>query len=96
MSFSKIAVLGLGKVGALAARLLHASGFEVTGIDTRSPSGTSPHPVLKADLAAADAIYTYLLDLIELQRAISWFQDEKSQAEQDDFVRRVKAVMSTP
>ncbi|GMQ76230.1 MAG: saccharopine dehydrogenase NADP-binding domain-containing protein [Gammaproteobacteria bacterium] len=54
MSFSKIAVLGLGKVGTLAARLLQASGFEVTGIDTRSPSRTSPHPVLQADLAAAD------------------------------------------
>ncbi len=60
MSFSKIAVLGLGKVGALAARLLQASGFEVTGIDTRSPSGSSPHPVLQADLAAADALANLL------------------------------------
>ncbi len=29
----KIAVLGLGKIGALAAQLLHDCGFEVTGID---------------------------------------------------------------
>lgn len=29
----KIAVLGLGKVGTLAAELLHQSGFEVTGLD---------------------------------------------------------------
>lgn len=60
MSFSKIAVLGLGKVGTLAARLLQASGFEVTGIDTRSQSGTSPHPVLQADLAAADELANLL------------------------------------
>ena len=31
---TKIAVLGLGKVGTLVATLLHESGFEVTGIDT--------------------------------------------------------------
>ena len=35
MSFNKVAVLGLGKVGHLAAELLQASGFEVTGIDAR-------------------------------------------------------------
>ncbi|MDP3516356.1 MAG: saccharopine dehydrogenase C-terminal domain-containing protein [Pseudohongiella sp.] len=34
-SFNKIAVLGLGKVGHLAAELLHDSGFNVTGIDSR-------------------------------------------------------------
>ena len=32
----KIAVLGLGKVGTLAAELLHDSGFTVTGIDIAS------------------------------------------------------------
>lgn len=31
----RVAVLGLGKVGLLAARLLHAGGFEVVGIDQR-------------------------------------------------------------
>ena len=35
MSFNKIAVLGLGKVGHLAAELLVESGFSVTGIDAR-------------------------------------------------------------
>jgi len=33
-----IAVLGLGKVGTLAAELLHESGFEVTGFDAAAPS----------------------------------------------------------
>lgn len=31
----KIAILGLGKVGSLAGELLHATGFDVTGFDTR-------------------------------------------------------------
>ena len=36
MTFSKIAVLGLGKVGTLAASLLRDSGFEVTGFDAKA------------------------------------------------------------
>ena len=56
MSFNKIAVLGLGKVGALTARLLQSSGFEVTGIDTRAPSHATPHPVVQADLADVDKL----------------------------------------
>jgi len=33
----RIAVLGLGKVGALAGELLHESGFQVTGFDAHDP-----------------------------------------------------------
>ncbi|MGL4321884.1 MAG: saccharopine dehydrogenase family protein [Paracoccaceae bacterium] len=36
MSFNNIAVLGLGKVGHLAAELLAGAGFTVTGIDARA------------------------------------------------------------
>ena len=36
MSFNRIAVLGLGKVGHLAADLLAGAGFEVTGLDARA------------------------------------------------------------
>ncbi|MEL6523735.1 MAG: L-lysine dehydrogenase, partial [Pseudomonadota bacterium] len=50
----KIAVLGLGKVGLLAAELLHRSGFEVTGIDKVTPRDTVPFPVASLDLADAD------------------------------------------
>ncbi len=46
----KIAVLGLGKVGALAAQLLHDSGFQVTGYDIRRPRGTLPVEVKDVDL----------------------------------------------
>ena len=49
MAFTKVAVLGLGKVGHLAAELLSDAGFEVTGIDARAVSGC-PFPVKVADL----------------------------------------------
>jgi saccharopine dehydrogenase (NAD+, L-lysine-forming) len=48
MSFSKIAVLGLGKVGHLAAELLSNADFEVTGIDARPHAG--PFHSRQADL----------------------------------------------
>jgi saccharopine dehydrogenase-like NADP-dependent oxidoreductase len=37
MPLRRIAVLGLGKVGALAANLLHDAGFDVVGFDSRTP-----------------------------------------------------------
>ena len=49
MSFSKVAVLGLGKVGHLAAELLAGAGFTVTGIDAREVK-VAPFPVTTADL----------------------------------------------
>lgn len=48
MSFNKITVLGLGKVGHLAAEMLHQSGFAVTGIDARAI--TAPFATRVADL----------------------------------------------
>ena len=58
MSFSKVAVLGLGKVGHLAAELLIESGFEVTGIDARETNSTFPTKVidLKDPAGLADAL----------------------------------------
>jgi saccharopine dehydrogenase-like NADP-dependent oxidoreductase len=52
MLFTKIAVLGLGKVGTLAATLLKQSGFDVTGFDTRAPRAPLPFPTAVADLAS--------------------------------------------
>ncbi|NNE88212.1 MAG: L-lysine dehydrogenase [Silicimonas sp.] len=49
-----IAVLGLGKVGRLAALLLDEAGFAVTGFDARIPSETLPFKVRKLDLATDD------------------------------------------
>jgi saccharopine dehydrogenase (NAD+, L-lysine-forming) len=42
MEFQRVAVLGLGKVGRLAATLLHEAGFVVTGVDARLPAGVVP------------------------------------------------------
>ncbi|WP_075995759.1 saccharopine dehydrogenase family protein [Salaquimonas pukyongi] len=50
----KIAVLGLGKVGTLAAELLHQSGFQVVGIDLRAVSKPLPFTVKQLDLNSAD------------------------------------------
>jgi saccharopine dehydrogenase (NAD+, L-lysine-forming) len=55
MPLHKIAVLGLGKVGTLAAKLLHESGFDVTGFDSRAPQEMLPFAVRTVDLGA-DAV----------------------------------------
>ena len=65
MTFSKVAVLGLGKVGHLAAELLDEAGFEVTGIDARAVTGT-PFPAEVVDLADTDAVR----DALEGQEAV--------------------------
>lgn len=54
MPFSSIAVLGLGKVGHLAADLLVDSGFAVTGVDARPNSLTVK--CVAADLANEDGL----------------------------------------
>ena len=51
-----IAVLGLGKVGALASRLLHDSGFNVTGFDVRQLGTAHPFPVQAIDVASEAAL----------------------------------------
>ncbi|WP_281857618.1 saccharopine dehydrogenase family protein [Litoreibacter halocynthiae] len=51
----KIAVLGLGKVGSLAAELLHGSGFDVTGIDLAT-RGDLPFPVVALDLTDTSGV----------------------------------------
>ena len=52
----RIAVLGLGKVGALAARLLHDAGFEVTGYDLTAPRSKTPFAVKNADTKNVDGL----------------------------------------
>ena len=51
----KIAVLGLGKVGTLAATLLHETGFEVTGFDLRAPHDAVPFEVKRKSAASEKA-----------------------------------------
>ncbi len=56
MSFNKIAVLGLGKVGTLAAKLLHEADFSVTGYDIRPRD--LPFAVKDTDLISPEALAT--------------------------------------
>ncbi|MEM9318252.1 MAG: saccharopine dehydrogenase C-terminal domain-containing protein [Pseudomonadota bacterium] len=62
----KIAVLGLGKVGALAADLLMEQGFDVTGVDMRPPPGAVGYPIEALDLSQAGAVRA----LFEAQDAV--------------------------
>ena len=49
---------------------------------------------LVQDRAAALAVYRYLRDLVELQRAVAWFEIEKSEKEQDEMAERILQVLS--
>lgn len=70
MALRSLAVLGLGKVGLLAARLLDDLGYEVTGHDLRAPADDVPFDLrptdvsdaeaLRRDLAGADAVLSCL------------------------------------
>ncbi|MDO8391708.1 MAG: saccharopine dehydrogenase C-terminal domain-containing protein [Actinomycetota bacterium] len=70
MSLDSIAVLGLGKVGQLAATFLHHAGLRVTGVDQRLPrdgGGFAVHlldvadpAALRAELAAHDGVLSCL------------------------------------
>ncbi|MEP4194813.1 MAG: saccharopine dehydrogenase C-terminal domain-containing protein [Aliishimia sp.] len=55
-----IAVLGLGKVGRLAAELLHNSGFTVTGIDKDAPKDGLPFAFMSLDLSStAEVVHQF-------------------------------------
>jgi saccharopine dehydrogenase (NAD+, L-lysine-forming) len=51
----RVAVLGLGRVGTLAATLLHETGFEVTGFDVRSPHDKVPFRVARKSASSEKA-----------------------------------------
>ena len=53
---NSIAVLGLGKVGRLAAQLLVDSDFEVIGVDSAANPTDFPHDVAAIDVSDAEAL----------------------------------------
>lgn len=57
-----VAVLGLGKVGLLAARLLSNAGFDVVGHDMRALSASEPFPIKTTDVSDADGLAAALAD----------------------------------
>ncbi len=56
----KIAVFGLGKVGALVAQLLHDGSFDVTGYDLSAPRMPPPYQLGRLDTRDANALATAL------------------------------------
>ncbi len=52
MPLRSIAVCGLGRVGMVAAKLLHESGFQVVGLDVRGQSGPAAFACRAVDLAS--------------------------------------------
>ncbi|MEN8040589.1 MAG: saccharopine dehydrogenase C-terminal domain-containing protein, partial [Actinomycetota bacterium] len=59
-SIKSVAVLGLGKVGLLAAELLADSGFVVTGYDARTARHDHPFETRTVDVSDGDALRTEL------------------------------------
>ncbi len=56
MTIQTIAVLGLGKVGRLAAKLLHENDFAVTGYDLRAPRERLPFTIDNIDLSSHEVM----------------------------------------
>ncbi len=46
-----------------------------------------------ADLDATSAVYTFMLDLLELQRAVSFFTDNSTEEEIEAFIQRIRDKM---
>lgn len=68
-TLSRVAILGLGKIGALAAELLHDAGFAVTAYDQRESTDSrfatksvdvADLAALRAELTTADAVLSCL------------------------------------
>jgi len=59
MKIKKVAVLGLGKVGTLVARLLDDTGFEVTGIDAQNRAKTK-FEIIEGDVSKASFLKKHL------------------------------------
>jgi L-threonate 2-dehydrogenase len=70
----KIAMVGLGAMGAAAAANLVAKGHEVRGVDLRQPAlealraaGGTPAPSIAAAVAGADAIVTFVVNAAQVE-----------------------------
>ncbi|WP_298960803.1 saccharopine dehydrogenase C-terminal domain-containing protein [uncultured Roseibium sp.] len=68
----KIAVLGLGKVGTLAAELLHATGFSVTGFDAHAVPGL-PFKTRQIDVGDGAALEAVLKDFNSVLSCLPYF-----------------------
>jgi outer membrane protein TolC len=48
-----------------------------------------------ADQFATIAVYEFLLDQLELERALAWFKDDRSPEEQDAFVQQIRSAVGS-
>ena len=48
-----------------------------------------------AEQGAAAAVYSFLIDLVNFQRAIAWFEDDRTPEEREQFRQRIDTIMST-
>lgn len=62
MPLTRVAVLGLGKVGWLAANLLHDALFDVVGLDVRQPQVPTTIATRVVDVSDADELRAHLAD----------------------------------
>jgi saccharopine dehydrogenase-like NADP-dependent oxidoreductase len=60
MAMKKLAVLGLGKVGKLAAKLLHEAEFDVVGFDLATPREQLPFPARIMEVKQPDSLDAHL------------------------------------
>jgi outer membrane protein TolC len=49
-----------------------------------------------AKQSAAEAVYSFLIDLVGFERSISWFEAEKKAQEKDDLVGRIELEVMSP
>lgn len=69
----KIAVLGLGKVGALASELLQDSGFDVVGFDAAPPSACLPVTTRQIDVSDTTALGAALVEFDAVLSCLPYF-----------------------
>ncbi len=62
MSFGTVSVLGLGKVGLLAATFLDEAGVEVVGIDQKPPRRETAFPTRTCDISDPETLRRELAD----------------------------------
>ncbi len=48
-----------------------------------------------AQQGVAGAVYAFLIDLVNFQRAIAWFEDDRTAEEREQFRQRIDAALST-
>ena len=60
MTLQSIAILGLGKVGTLAAKMLHEAGYATTGVDMHPPHEAVPFAVTIADITSPEGLKSAL------------------------------------